>query len=185
MPQEGKIELDGKDLNDFSPQDWRKNIGYVPQNPYFFDKSIRENIAIGIRPDEIDNTKVHKCLELSNSLDFVEKLEYGDQTNIGDRGVKLSGGQLQRIAIARALYQEPSILILDEASSHLDAASQREFQKCINKLGGTVTLISIAHRIETLINFDIILHVDDGKLIEADNYNNLKKKSVKFKNLIS
>ncbi len=128
--------------------------------------------------------KMLSCLEMSNSTEFINSLPERLETRIGDRGIRFSGGQLQRLAIARALYQDPKILILDEASANLDTLSQKEFQRCIDSLSNKLTTISIAHRLETLKNCDEIIQLDKGKIIAVGTFDNLEKTSESFRKLL-
>ena len=183
-PDSGQVLVDGKNLQEFSQRGWRRTIGYVPQKPYFLDTTIRYNIALGAEQETIDEAKMLHCLDLSNSAGFVNSLPEGLDTRIGDRGIKFSGGQLQRLAIARALYQDPKILILDEASANLDTMSQKEFQRCIEELSDKLTTISIAHRLETLKNCDEIIQLENGKIIARGTFEELKKTSKGFQKLL-
>ena len=184
LPDAGKILVDDKELQSYCQKSWRKTIGYVPQKPYFLDTTIRSNIALGVEQHGIDEERMQSCLNMSNAAEFVDSLADGIDTRIGDRGISFSGGQLQRLAIARALYQDPKILILDEASANLDSISQREFQCCIDKLSEKLTTISIAHRLETLRNCDEIIQLEKGRIIARGDFEKLKKTSKGFQKLL-
>jgi len=126
-------------------------IGYVPQDIYLLDKTIAENIAFGIPTGEIEQSALRSAAEGAQILDFIQnELPKGFQTLVGERGVRLSGGQRQRIGLARALYHKPQILILDEATSALDNQTELAVMETIHKLQGTLTIITIAHRLTTL-----------------------------------
>jgi ATP-binding cassette subfamily C protein len=126
-------------------------IGYVPQDIYLLDETIAENIAFGIASEEIDPQALKEAAEGAQILDFIEsELPHGFQTLVGERGVRLSGGQRQRIGLARALYHKPQVLILDEATSALDHATEAAVMETIHKLQGSLTIITIAHRLSTL-----------------------------------
>ncbi len=170
--KEGNISIGGIDINNMSNKSLREYVGIVPQHIDLFAGSIIENIALGeLEPD------AYKILQLSQMLginDFVEKLPNTYNTYLSEQGVNLSGGQRQRIAIARALYRNPEILILDEATSHLDPASEQKVQTTLNwfKQQGK-TIIIIAHRLSTIKNCDTILVLHNGKLVEEGNHQTL------------
>lgn len=132
------------------------------------DDTIRNNIAFGMKREEIDDEKIWKALELAQLKEFVENLENGLDTEVGEWGAKLSGGQRQRIGIARALLNEPKILLLDEATSALDNETERMIMESVDNLHGKVTVIIIAHRLSTIRNCDHIFEVNNGKVLEID-----------------
>jgi len=159
---EGKIMVDGVNIFD-KIRAWQANLAYVPQSIYLIDGSIKENIALGVPKDKIDDVKIANVLKMSELYDFVEELTDNINTHVGERGIKLSGGQRQRIGIARALYCEPKILILDEATSALDNETEKSITDTILKLKGELTIISIAHRMSTLKSCDFKIKLKDGK----------------------
>lgn len=165
IPQEGKIKIDGIDIADISG-DRSHLVGFVPQNVNLLDDSVRRNVAFGIEDDKIDDKLVWRALEQAQLKDIVEKSEHGLDTEIGERGIRFSGGQRQRFAIARALYTDPDILILDEATSALDTETETAVMESINALQGHKTLIIIAHRLTTIRNCDRIYEIVDGKAVE-------------------
>ena len=144
---------------------WRRSIGYVSQFPYLLDDTIEANIAIGVDEDKISKEKVFKCLEIANLKNFVSSLSDRHKTLIGERGAQLSGGQIQRLAIARALYKFPSILLLDEATASVDSKTQSNILEDLNKFKNDITLISISHDREALIHCDKIYELRDSGLI--------------------
>ncbi|MBI3378836.1 MAG: ABC transporter ATP-binding protein [Nitrospirae bacterium] len=165
-PTEGTVFVDGKDI--FSDvREWQRKIGYIPQTINLLDDSIRRNIAFGIPDSEIDDIKVWKALEASQLKSFAEQLPDGLDTFIGERGARLSGGQRQRIGIARALYCEPEVLILDEATSSLDGETESEVMKAIAEIKGKKTIIIIAHRLSTIQSCDTIFEIQSGKLLNT------------------
>ncbi|MBR6157415.1 MAG: ABC transporter ATP-binding protein [Lachnospiraceae bacterium] len=166
QPQSGRVLMDGKDIHE-NMDAWRRMIGYIPQNIYLLDDSIRANIALGVPEDKVDDDKIWAVLEEAQLADFIREQEDGLDTNIGDRGVKLSGGQRQRIGIARALYTDPELLVLDEATSALDTETETAVMDAIFRLSGKVTMIVIAHRITTIRNCDHIYKIADGKATEV------------------
>lgn len=161
-PSDGNIKVDGQDIFD-NIRSWQANLAYVPQSIYLIDGSVKENIALGVAPENIDNALIEKSLHMAELYDFVLDLPEGMETRVGERGVKLSGGQRQRIGIARALYQQPEVLILDEATSALDNDTEKSITDTILKLKGQITIIAIAHRHSTLVECDYKIEFADGK----------------------
>ena len=161
QPSGGSINVDGKNIFE-NIQGWLDNVSYVPQSIYLIDGTIRENIAFGILPEDIDDERIEKVLKMAELYDFVQSLELKENTQCGDKGAKLSGGQKQRIGIARALYQNPSVLILDEATSALDTETEKQITETINKLKGEITIIAIAHRLSTLENCDFKIKFENN-----------------------
>lgn len=164
-PQRGHIRVDDMDIQKNMTL-WHHNIGYIPQMIYLSDDTIRNNVAFGIREEEIREELVINALKKAQLYDFIETLPEGLDTIVGDRGVRLSGGQRQRIGIARALYHDPEILVLDEATSALDNETETAVMESIEHLQGSKTMIIIAHRLTTIRNADIIYEVADGKVTE-------------------
>jgi len=162
QPKSGMITVDGKDIYE-NISGWLKNIAYVPQNIYLIDGSIKDNIAFGIAPEDVDDSRIQEVLKMAELYDFVQTLPEKENTNVGDRGAKLSGGQKQRIGIARALYHNPNVLILDEATSALDNETEKQITDTILKLKGKITIIAIAHRLSTLENCDFKIKFEGGK----------------------
>jgi len=163
-PIEGAIKINGKDIRDLTIESLRGLIGIVSQETVLFNSTIRENIAYG-RPDaKLDDVK--RAAEIAYANHFIEALPQGYDTPLGDRGLKLSGGERQRIAIARALLKDPPILILDEATSHLDTQSEQEVQKALENLMKARTVFVIAHRLSTIQKADRILVMDKGKIVQ-------------------
>jgi ABC-type multidrug transport system fused ATPase/permease subunit len=164
-PSEGKIEIDKLNINSNLPA-WYKKIGYVPQSIYLIDDSIKKNIAFGLREDNIDDNLIKKAIEKASLDKFINSLTDGLETIVGEKGIRLSGGQQQRIGIARALYRDPEILILDEATSSLDQITEEKIMKSIQFLIRKKTLIIITHRLFTVKNCDKIFFIDKGKIIK-------------------
>lgn len=161
-PQSGHILADDIDIYDHLHA-WHKIVGYIPQTIYLMDDTVRNNVAFGIDPKEIDDDRVWEALREAQLEDFIKE-QGGLDSNIGDKGVKISGGQRQRIGIARALYSNPQLLILDEATSALDTDTETAVMEAIDSLAGSKTMIIIAHRLTTIRNCDIIYEVRDGKV---------------------
>lgn len=164
IPQKGKIFVDGRDIYEHMDS-WHHMLGYIPQSIYLSDDTIRNNVAFGIREDEIDEEAVVEALKKAQLYEFVQTLDKGMDTFVGDRGVRLSGGQRQRIGIARALYYDPEILVLDEATSALDNETETAVMEAIESLKGLKTMVIIAHRLTTIRNADKIYEVVEGKTV--------------------
>jgi subfamily B ATP-binding cassette protein MsbA len=164
-PQEGTITIDGHDLRAVTQESLRRQIGQVFQDPFLFGTTIRENIRFG-RPEATD-AEVEAAARAANAHEFIVRFPEGYETSVGERGVKLSGGQLQRIAIARAILRDPRILLLDEATSSLDSASEAAVQEALDRLMEGRTSFVIAHRLSTVLNADCILVLDQGRIVEA------------------
>jgi len=161
--QDGKITSDGTDIfENYSA--WLSHVGYIPQTIYMLDDSIRNNIAFGVKEEEIDDARVWEVLEQAQMKEFVEQLPDKLDSQIGERGVRISGGQRQRLGIARALYHDPELLIFDEATSALDNDTETAIMEAIDTLHGQKTMVIIAHRLRTIENCDIIYEVKDGKI---------------------
>lgn len=167
QPQYGKIYADDMDIEK-NIELWQKEIGYIPQTIYLSDDTIRNNIAFGIKEEEIDEDAVIDAMKKAQLFDFVDNLPEGLDTVVGERGIRLSGGQRQRIGIARALYHNPEVLVLDEATSALDNDTEAAVMEAIDNLQGTKTIIIIAHRLTTIRNVDTIFEVSGGKVTEKD-----------------
>jgi len=158
-PQSGSVIHNGLSVHHHFDQ-WAKHIGYIPQVIYLLDESIMENVAFGIDKKNIDEEKVWRALEQAQAASFVRDMEDGIKTVVGERGVRLSGGQRQRIGIARALYNNPSILVLDEATSSLDNDTEAAVMDAIRSLQGSKTMIIVAHRLSTIEHCDIVFEVN-------------------------
>ena len=163
QPSEGKIEIDKLDINS-NLTEWYKKIGYVPQSVYLIDDTIKKNIAFGLREEDIDDNLIKQAVEKASLSEFLNELANGLETIVGEKGIMLSGGQQQRIGIARALYRDPEILILDEATSSLDQATEKKIMKSVQFLKRKKTLIIITHRLSTVENCDKIFFIDKGKI---------------------
>lgn len=164
--QEGTITCDGINIFDDYPS-WLGKIGYIPQAIYLVDESIRDNIAFGIDADKIDDKRIWEVLEEAQLKEFVEELPEGLETTIGDRGVRISGGQRQRLGIARALYHNPEILVFDEATSALDGETEKAVMDAVNSFHGRKTMVIIAHRLNTIAKCDVIYKVENEKIVES------------------
>jgi len=170
-PQEGAVLVDGIPIDETNRRSWLRAIGYVPQQIFLSDQSVRNNIALGIDEPAVDDQAVERAAKIAHLHDFIEnELPDGYDTVIGERGVRLSGGQRQRIGIARALYHDPEVLILDEATSSLDNMTEAKVMEAIHELARKKTIIIIAHRLTTLADCDVIHLLSHGKIITSGNY---------------
>ena len=183
-PTEGEVRVNG--VNTFSNMDgWRSNLAYIPQNVYLLDENIRRNVAFGVPIDEIDDKQVWNCLRMAKLASFIESLPEQLETEIGERGVRMSGGQRQRLGIARALYRDPKLLVMDEATSALDNQTETEVMDAIRSIQQTRTVIMIAHRLSTVIECDRLYFLDHGKIIAQGTYDELLKDCDSFKIQVS
>lgn len=171
-PQKGKITIDGIDIQE-DYYGWLNKIGYIPQTIFMLDDTVKNNIAFGLQSEDIDEVRVWKALEDAQLSEHIRSLPEGINTEIGEKGVRFSGGQRQRLGIARALYHNPEILIFDEATSALDNDTEAAIMESINRFQGEKTMIIIAHRLETIKNCDLVYRVEKGKIVlEKENRRN-------------
>jgi len=182
-PTGGQVEIDGLPLTEENIANWQKNIGYVPQDIHLVDATIEENIAFSDANSDINFEKVVEVSKMAELSNFIEHLPNHYKTNIGERGVKLSGGQRQRIGIARALYREPSLIVLDEATSSLDGITENTVMNAIHKLNHQKTIIIIAHRLASLKCCDTIYMLEEGKISDKGSYDELIENNDKFKKM--
>jgi subfamily B ATP-binding cassette protein MsbA len=174
----GSILIDGIDIRDLKIKDLRYLMGIVSQQPILFNTSFRENIAFGADKAEMD--KVENASRIANAHDFIMESEEGYENYVGESGNKLSGGQRQRISIARAIMANPPILILDEATSSLDTESERLVQDAILNLMKSRTSLIIAHRLSTIQHADLIVVIDEGRIVETGTHSELMEKQEGF-----
>jgi len=166
-PTRGRILVDGHPLDGDSLPAWQNRIGYVPQDVFLIDGSIAQNIALGIPPDSLDRVAVERAARLAGAHDFIAALSADYDTGVGERGARLSGGQRQRIGIARALYHDPDVIVFDEATSALDGETEAAVMEALGALGGTRTIIMIAHRLTSLRRADTVHVVEDGRIVAS------------------
>ena len=170
-PDSGTISIDNKDIRTFNMEDYHRKIGFVSQESYIFNDSILNNICYGTGTTSMD--RVMEAAKTANAHDFIMRLPNGYHTELGERGVKISGGEKQRISLARAIYKNPEILILDEATSALDSEAEKIIQQSILSIKNKYTIVAIAHRISTIENADKILVVENGQIVEGGTHKEL------------
>jgi len=182
-PQSGQIFCDNRPL-DTRDRAWQDSLGYVSQEISLLDDSVRRNIAFGVNDEEIDPARVDGAIELAAINDVVSGLPHGLDTTIGERGSRLSGGERQRIGIARALYRNAEILIMDEATSALDTHTEQKIVETLRNLSGGKTIIVIAHRLSTIQNCDVVMYMENGRLLDSGTFNELRAKNETFANMV-
>ena len=182
-PTKGEIVIDGLILKDKHLRRWQKSIAHVPQSVYLSDATIAENITFSTPADTIDQNLLNKVAAEAQLLNFIESTPKKYNTNVGESGTFLSGGQVQRIGIARALYKKANILILDEATSALDSVTEKQVMKAISESNKDLTIIIISHRLSTIKDCDVIYEFESGKVISKGTYNELLKSSSSFQKM--
>ncbi len=174
QPEQGRIAVDGLDIRE-DLRRWQRNIGYIPQFIFLADDTVKRNIAFGLPDEEIDEERLAAAIDAAQLGGTIEQLPKGIDTVIGERGARLSGGQRQRIGIARALYGNPSVLIMDEATSALDNETEKYVIGAIERLKGERTIIMIAHRLTTVRNCDRLFRMERGKVVQEGRYEDVVK----------
>lgn len=181
-PTAGRILLDGRDIRSLDVETYRSLLGVVEQDVFLFDGTVAENIAYAVRSAAHED--IEAAARVANAHQFILQLPQGYQTIIGERGVKLSGGQRQRLAIARAVLADPKILILDEATSNLDTESERLIQRSLHELKQGRTSFVIAHRLSTIRDADLILVMEQGRIVEAGSHEDLLLSGSKYRQMV-
>jgi len=182
-PVKGDVLVDGKNIRNNLPS-WQCQIGYIPQNIYLSDDTIRRNIAFGLPDEQINDDQIWSVLASAQLESFVNSLPGRLDTLVGERGVRLSGGQRQRIGIARALYHNPEVLVMDEGTASLDNETEWEIMEAVKRLSGKKTLIIIAHRLSTVKNCDQLYFMREGEVVNYGTYEELFDKSPEFKSMV-
>jgi ATP-binding cassette, subfamily B, bacterial PglK len=185
VPGTGQIEVDGIVLDAVTRPAWQSRIAYVPQNIFLLDATIAQNVALSVSAGEIDRERLLAAARLAQLDEFVATLPSGYDHMVGERGRRLSGGQRQRIGIARALYRDASVLIMDEATNALDGLTEQELMATIVRLRGRYTVILIAHRLSTVRACDVIFEFDRGRVTGSGNYDGLLRDSKTFRRLVN
>ena len=183
IPNKGNLSIDHNEINNLTSRSWQRKIGYVSQNIYLSDESIASNIALGCSQEQINWERMIRAAKIACLDEFILGLKDEYHTIVGERGIRLSGGQRQRIGLARAFYNAPKILILDEATSSLDNITEKMVMKNIFEESSEITLFIIAHRISTIENCEQIIVLKDGKIEDKGNYNELVKRSEFFRKI--
>lgn len=181
-PTSGTVRLDERDLRDFEVESYRGLLGVVEQDVFLFDGTVAENIGYARRTASMEELRA--AADIANATEFIDKLRDGFGTRIGERGVKLSGGQRQRIAIARAVLSDPAILILDEATSNLDTASEQLIQRSLHELMQGRTSFVIAHRLSTIRDADRIVVLEDGRIMETGGHDELMDRNSRYRQMV-
>jgi ATP-binding cassette subfamily B (MDR/TAP) protein 1 len=184
-PDKGRILCNGDDIQKMSVYDYRRNLSLVAQEATLFQGTLRENILLGVDPEQITDEQLHQVCRDANIHDFIISLPDGYNTNIGSRGVSLSGGQKQRIAISRALIRNPNILLLDEATSALDSESEKLVQAAFERAGKGRTMVVVAHRLATVQNADVIFVLGEGQVLEQGSHVELLKRRGVYWQMVS
>jgi ATP-binding cassette subfamily C protein len=182
-PSQGAIRIDGVELTAENVGHWRRQIGYVPQDIFLIDGTITDNIRFGRSLDGDVEARVWRALEQAQLAEFIRSLPQGLDTVVGEKGVRLSGGQRQRLGIARALYGEPKVLILDEATSALDTSTESAVAETIATMRHRLTLVTVAHRLSTVQDSDVLILLDGGTISAMGDFETLRRESRQFARL--
>jgi|TARA_R100000049_G_C1932696_1_gene76558 HlyD family secretion protein len=182
-PNRGEFIVNNNKINEENRYLWRNQIGFVPQGIFLLDGTIRNNVAFGLPESEIDDSAVLKAVKMAHLEELIKELPDGINSKVGERGVQLSGGQIQRIGIARALYNDPDLIVLDEATSALDGLTEKVVMEAINDFSGEKSIVMVAHRLSTVKSCDTIYLMDKGKIVDYGNFNELTDKNPQFKKM--
>jgi ABC-type multidrug transport system fused ATPase/permease subunit len=182
-PDSGRVAVGGRDIMD-DLASWQTSLGVVPQDVWWVTGTLAANIAFGVPPEQRDSERLARAIERAQLDDVVAALPDGVDTLLGDKGRRLSGGQLQRVGIARALYFEPTMLVFDEATSALDNETEHRITRTMADLRGKTTLVVVAHRLSTVRNCDQLVFVEDGRITARGTYEQVRKQSPQFARLV-
>ncbi len=180
----GDILVDNIKLKEDNFSSWQKKLGYVPQNIFLTDDTLKNNIAFAVPDNQVDHKKIINAAKLAELENYISTLPDKYNTYVGEKGIRISGGQIQRVGIARALYYNPEIIVLDEATSALDNLTEKNIMDSLKKLSKSKTIIIIAHRLSTIKNCDQIYFLEKGRVSAEGNYNELIKNSKSFKDMV-
>jgi ATP-binding cassette subfamily B protein len=180
MPTEGELLVDGQPISGNRLRAWQPSIAHVPQSIFLSDTTLAENIAFGVPREAIDLDRVQQAARQAQIADFIESSPKGYQAYVGERGIRLSGGQRQRIGIARALYKQASVLVFDEATSALDNSTEQSVMDAIEGLNRNLTILMIAHRLTTVKRCDMIVELEQGRVVAHGTYEELLRSSANF-----
>jgi ATP-binding cassette, subfamily B, bacterial PglK len=175
-PTEGRVLIDGVDIRG-CPGAWQRHIGIVPQTLFLIDDTLRQNIALGLPDEDIDDEQVTEAVELAQLSPVVDALPDGLETVVGERGIRLSGGQRQRVAIARALYHRPMVLLFDEGTSALDLGTEGQLLRALEQLRSRHTIVTVAHRLATVRDCDRVVLIEAGRLVDSGPYEELLQRN--------
>ena len=181
--KDGAMKVDSTLITPQNVKQWQAQIGYVPQEIYLSDDTVRKNIAFGQHEEAIDDERVKRVISMAALDDLVARLPQNIETIVGERGVRLSGGERQRIGIARALYRQPQLLVLDEATSSLDGKTEEEVLEAIREAAKDITIVMVAHRLNTLVDCDVIHVLEHGKVIDQGTYQELLDRNLAFQQM--
>jgi len=183
-PESGSLKVEGIPLSDYQSKSYQKLIGYVSQDPVIFDDNLYNNVTFWAPKTPENQLRFEESIRKASLEDFMLELNERENTILGNNGINLSGGQRQRVSIARELYKDIDLLILDEATSSLDSETEKAIQESIEALQGKYTLIIVAHRLSTIKNVDRIVFMDKGRIVDVDTFENLMKKQDRFKRMV-
>ena len=183
-PESGSLKVEGIPLSDYQSKSYQKLIGYVSQDPVIFDDNLYNNVTFWAPKTPENQLRFEESIRKASLEDFMLELNERENTILGNNGINLSGGQRQRVSIARELYKDIDLLILDEATSSLDSETEKAIQESIEALQGKYTLIIVAHRLSTIKNVDRIVFMDKGRIVDVDTFENLMKKQGRFKRMV-
>lgn len=183
-PTRGQVTVDDTPVFHQLAQ-WQLNIGYIPQDIYLLDDTIKRNIALGLDDEAIDENRLQEAISIAQIQDLIASLPEGWDTTVGERGVRLSGGQLQRVGMARALYTDPDVLVMDEATSSLDSSTEQSVMQALDRAKQGRTFIMIAHRMSTVKKCDVIYMLEEGELIASGTYSELLENSSEFRTMVA
>ena len=181
-PTAGRVTVDGQDIAT-NTRGWQRNLGMVPQMVFLADDALRRNVAFGVADADVDASALREAIRLAQLDGFIESLPEGLDTVVGERGVRISGGERQRIAIARALYNRPQVLIFDEGTSALDNATEQELMNSLRQFRGTHTILLVAHRLSTVRDADRVIFVEDGRVAGVDTFEGLRRSNDSFRRM--